>query len=66
MSSILSNNDNDLPKEKTTVAGFTQATSRNDIGIPDTRPKPDDFAIFPPWDVLPPNAIINPRIKKKS
>ena len=26
----------------------------------------DDFAVFPDWDVVPPNAIINPRMKKKA
>lgn len=25
----------------------------------------DDWAIFPEWDVVPPNSIINPRIKRK-
>lgn len=25
----------------------------------------DEFAIFPEWSVVPPNSIINPRIKRK-
>jgi hypothetical protein len=68
MPSILFNNENDpaknranLPENKT--EGQANEQPRENIpvtGIPVT-----DFAIFPEWDVLPPNAIINPRLKKK-
>ena len=65
--SILFNNDNDPSKGKTPEGGLIQSSVPKESGItenPAIAQKEDDFAIFPQWDVVPPNAIINPRLKK--
>lgn len=67
MASILFNNDNDPSKGKNLEVGLTQSSVPKESGIienPAIVQKDDDFAIFPQWDVVPPNAIINPRLKK--
>ena len=69
MASILfnNNNDNDPLKGKTPETGIQQSVVAVVTGkteSPAVVKKEDDFAIFPQWDVVPPNAIINPRIKK--
>lgn len=68
MPSILFNNDNDPSKGKSNESGIAQSSMQTEAGKNENSPavlKEDDFAIFPQWDVIPPNAIINPRIKKK-
>jgi len=67
MASILFNNDNDPSKGKSPETGITQSAMPTEVDKIDNSSallKEDDFAIFPQWDVIPPNAIINPRIKK--
>ncbi len=67
MGSILFNNDNDSLKGKNPETGIPKPTIPSEAGKtenPVLALKEEDFAIFPQWDVLPPNAIINPRIKK--
>lgn len=67
MASILFNNDNNPLKGKNPETGTTQPPLPAETGKTETPAmvqKADDFAIFPQWDVVPPNAIINPRIKK--
>lgn len=65
--SILFNNDNDPSKGKSPDVGLTPSSVPKESGIienPAIVQRVDDFAIFPQWDVVPPNAIINPRLKK--
>jgi len=67
MGSILFNNENDSSKGKnpeTETAKSAVPAEVNKTENPATALSGDDFAIFPQWDVVPPNAIINPRIKK--
>ena len=67
MASILFNNENDPSKGKNAEVGFSQSSVPKESGIIENHAivqKEDDFAIFPQWDVVPPNAIINPRLKK--
>lgn len=68
MPTILLDNDHEFPNQKKPAAATpgpvtNMAGNSNVENLPGTI-KPDDFAIFPQWDVIPPNAIINPRIKK--
>ena len=63
MASILFNKDNDPLKEKTQGINQSALPAENSDSMPTVK-KEDDFAIFPEWDVVPPNTIINPRIKK--
>jgi len=68
MASILFNNENDPLKGKVPEIGIQQSAvppTTDKTESPVVIKKDDDFAIFPQWDVVPPNAIINPRIKKK-
>lgn len=67
MASILFNNDNDPSKGKNNETEITQFSKPTTVDKTDNSHavlKEDDFAIFPQWDVVPPNAIINPRLKK--
>ena len=67
MACILFNNDNDPLKGKNPETEIKQSiipAVSEKAEIPAIVKKEDDFAIFPQWDVIPPNAIINPRIKK--
>ncbi len=63
MASILFNKDNDPLKEKNTGTNQSELPVEKS-GSTSMVKKEDDFAIFPQWDVVPPNTIINPRIKK--
>ena len=65
MASILFNNDNDPLKGKVPETAIQGSAATDKTESPAVIKKDDDFAIFPQWDVVPPNAIINPRIKKK-
>lgn len=67
MGSILFNNDNDSSKGKNPEPGIAKSPLPVETGKaenPTAALRGEEFAIFPQWDVLPPNAIINPRIKK--
>ncbi len=67
MASILFNNDNDSQKGKVPETSLSTTSLPSEVAKTDnssTVQKEDDFAIFPQWDVVPPNAIINPRLKK--
>lgn len=65
MPSILFNNDNDPLKGKIPENAPVQAERQDDkTEASELSKREDDFAIFPQWDVVPPNNIINPRIKK--
>ena len=67
MGSILFNNDNDSSKGKNLESGTPKSSMPTEAGKTENPVlvlKEEDFAIFPQWDVLPPNAIINPRVKK--
>ena len=67
MASILFNNDSDSQKGKvpeTSLSTTSLPTEVPKTDNPSVVQKEDDFAIFPQWDVVPPNAIINPRLKK--
>ncbi len=69
MGSILFNNDNDSQKGKNPDTGIPKSPLTAEVGKPENSVsvlKEEDFAIFPQWDVVPPNAIINPRIKKNT
>ena len=67
MPSILFNNDNNSSSNKKPDVEASQASLQKEkVESPNAiTPKEDDFAIFPEWDLMPPNVIINPRIKKK-
>ena len=44
----------------------TESFSKSESVPPEiVKTSKDDYAVFPEWDVVPPNAIINPRLKKK-
>lgn len=63
---ILFNNDSaneKKPEQETTQSSMPSPTPKNENSV--VISKEDDFAIFPQWDVNPPNSIINPRLKKK-
>lgn len=67
MAGILFNNDNDPlkgkePESRLTPPATQSANEKPLVAV--VEQKEDDFAIFPQWDIVPPNAIINPRIKK--
>lgn len=67
MASILFNNDNDSQKGKVPEPNLSTTSLPTEVTKTDNSSvvqKEDDFAIFPQWDVVPPNAIINPRLKK--
>jgi len=67
MATILLDNLNDSSNEKKQNSESSQSpvnTAEDKTGNTQVLLNPDDFAIFPQWDVIPPNAIINPRLKK--
>lgn len=64
---ILFNNPNDASKDKIPPEGKDSPSKPAEIVKAENAANTsteDDFAIFPLWDVVPPNGIINPRIKK--
>ncbi len=70
MAKILLNNPDDFSNEKKTEGENKPSTDSKgeitkaeniSIAVP-----VDDYAVFPKWDVVPPDSIINPRIRRKS
>ena len=69
MAKILFNNSDDFPNEnkkneenKPSLESKVEIVKAENVDL--TVPS-DDFAVFPNWDVVPPDAIINPRLKRK-
>lgn len=65
---ILFNNENDpskgkLPQTELKQPGVPEKAVTADTSL---EKKEEEFAIFPEWDLIPPNSIINPRIKKRT
>lgn len=65
---ILFNNNpdssNDKKPEEESVSSQVPSNEIKNVS-PAVVIQEDDFAIFPQWDVVPPNSIINPRLKNK-
>ena len=66
MAKILFNDPNNDPNKKNPEDGEKDIVeSKGEVVKAESNSQGniDEFAVFPQWDVVPPNAIINPRIR---